>query len=176
MDIQRFSRLLAIFSGLLAVTACSPQPVTYSMITTDSAPVPSVDRNTQAKLAESAQAVNQSLEQLSAVQIATHPQVSMPPPMNPQKVGMDQLSSVDWTGPVEPLLKKVAAQSGYQLHVLGIEPPIPVIVSVTAKDQPLAYILRDVTFQVQDRAGIAVYPGKTKATRVIELRYYPSKS
>src|SRR3989338_6121074 len=111
MDIKKFFHLILDFSLIEMLVGCSPQPMTYSFITTDSAPEPSIDRNTQAKLAETASSVDLSLKELSEIQIATHPHAKIDPPLNAGAVGMDQISSVDWTGPVEPLLKKLATAS-----------------------------------------------------------------
>ncbi len=155
------------------LTACSKKTdINYAYITTDSAPVTAVDQNAQAQLAEAAVSVDKSLQELSAIKIATHPQIHLAPPVSPAQLGMEEISSIDWTGPIEPLLKKIAVASQYRLKVLGTPPAIPIIVTVNATDQPLADILRDVTFQAQNKAGIVVYPGKTPASRVIELRYY----
>ena len=157
---------------LTQLMACSSKKIDYTYITTDSAPVTEVDRNTQAQLAQAAVSVDKSLQELSAIKIATHPQVRMAAPVNPKKLGMEQLSSIDWNGPIEPLLQKIAKASHYKLKVLGVAPVIPIIVSVNADNEPLADILRDVTFQAQNKAGIVVYPGRSVSSRVIELRYY----
>ena len=65
MDIKKFFHLILAFSLIEMLVGCSPQPMTSSFITTDSAPEPSIDRNTQAKLAETASSVDLSLKELS---------------------------------------------------------------------------------------------------------------
>lgn len=169
------TKSILIVLGVLAVSqlvACQRNKINYAYITTSSAPVTEVDKNTQAQLAQAAVSVDKSLQELSAIKIATNPQVKMSAPINPSQLGMEQLSSIDWSGPIEPLLQKIAAASQYKLKVLGVAPAIPILVSVNAQNQPLADILRDVTFQAQNKAGIVVYPSKSAANRVIELRYY----
>ena len=136
-------------------------------ITKDSAPEPSVNKNAQAQLAEAATAVNASLHRLSEVQLATHPGVKLPAAPNPERIGMAQMSSLDWMGPVRPLLTKMAQASHYRLRVIGKTPLIPVIVTVSASNEPLASILRDVRYQVAKKARIKVYP----RSKIIELRY-----
>jgi defect-in-organelle-trafficking protein DotD len=171
---MRFKHFLLLLPlGVLA--GCShdtPKFVDLNLkyITAHSAPEPAVDQRSQAQLAESAQSVNTSLQQLSAIQIATHPDVKMAPPINANAVGMGQQTSLDWTGPVEPLLHKIADASGYHVRVVGREPAIPVIVAISANDQTLASILRDTTYQVAKKARIALYPN----SRTIELRYFDS--
>ena len=81
---------------------------------------------------------------------------------------MAQLASLDWSGPIEPLVRKIAASSDYKVRILGNQPSIPVIVQIHQTNVPLADILRNASFQTQNRADITVYP----ANKVIELRYY----
>ena len=165
------------FFGLGILTSCSDdssssaQPINYSYFTTDTVLVNGVDKNAQAELAETAQSVNSSLQQLSAIDMATHPDVKMPAPPNAKQLGMDQIVSVSWNGPVEPILKKIADVSNYKLSVLGDEPNIPVLVNVNYQNTPLADVLRDITYQVADKATITVYP----ASKTLELRYFKTQ-
>jgi len=167
--------ILLTLSALLLVlqlAACQSKKINYTYITTDSAPVTEVDKNTQAQLAQAAVSIDKSLQELSAIKIATNPQVRLSAPVNPKQLGMEQISSISWNGPIEPLLEKIAAAGHYRLKVLGVAPAVPILIAVNAQNEPLADILRDVTFQAQNKAGIVVYPGKSAAGRVIELRYY----
>lgn len=152
----------AIFSltGFL-LTSCSSQP---------NLAIQSDDQDLRAatsKIANSAQSVSQSLQELAAIERATHPAARVPNPVDPVAIGMNQIISLDWTGPIGPLVKKIAEISQYKVRFLGKTPAIPIIVSVMAKNIPLANILRDVNFQCGRRANIAVYA----ANRIIELRY-----
>ena len=137
-------------------------------ITTKSAPVQAVDKNSQMQLAEAAASIGKSLQEEAAIDIATHPKAKLGPILNPKLVGMDQMTTINWTGPVEPLLKQVAQAGHYRLHVLGNEPGIPVIVQILANNKPLLDILRDVRYQVAKKARIKLYP----TARIIELRYF----
>lgn len=156
---------------VLALTGCSDSPryvdLNLNYLTAKQAPVASDDKRSQAMLAETATSVNQSLQQLSAIQMATHPDVRMQDPADPVALNMAQQTSLDWTGPVEPLLQKIAEASGYTVRVLGPRPAIPVIVIINANNQPLATILRDTTYQIAQKARVQVYP----KTKIIELRY-----
>ena len=121
----------------------------------------------EVKLAEAADSVNDSLKELSEIERAMHPGARLPTPPNPARIGMAGTASVDWIGPVEPLVAKIAAASHYRVRVLGPKPPIPALVQINKQDVALMDILRDVTFQVQKKVDIVVYP----SNRVIELRY-----
>lgn len=119
------------------------------------------------KLTEAAVSVSHSLAQLAEIQHAVHPAAKIPAGPEPKRIGMADVASVDWTGPVEPLLRKVAAASHYKFRVMGKAPAIPVLVSVSAKSLPLADILRDITYQSQQHAKVVLYADQ----RIIELRY-----
>jgi defect in organelle trafficking protein DotD len=123
-----------------------------------------------AKLAEAASSVSHSLQRLAEIEIATHPDAKLPPPPNPSQIGMDQLISVDWTGPVEPLLARIGKLSRYRVRVLGIQPAIPAIISVSEQDTLLADVLRNIELQMKHKGRIKLYP----KSRVIELRYSQS--
>ncbi|MDQ2994373.1 MAG: DotD/TraH family lipoprotein, partial [Pseudomonadota bacterium] len=77
-------------------------------------------------------------------------------------------ASIDWTGPVEPLVRRIAMASNYRVRIMGPRPAIPIIVQVSTQDVPLMDILRDVTYQAQKNADIVLYP----STHIIELRYH----
>ena len=107
------------------------------------------------------------MRQLAEIEQATHPQAKLPTPPAPESIGMGQIASIEWNGPVGPLVEKIAEASGYKVRTLGTPPPIPALVSISAKDTPLADILRDAGFQCGNKTNIVVYPAK----KIVELRY-----
>ena len=119
------------------------------------------------KLSETATSISKSLAQLAEMERASHPQAVMPSPVDPEMIGMNQMASIDWSGPIGPFIKKIATASNYKLNVLGKPPGIPILISITAKDTPLADVLRDANFQCGNKANIVTYP----ASKIIELRY-----
>jgi len=131
-------------------------------------PAQITDEQSQEQIAEAATAVGRSLQELSAVQMTVHPPQKLRRPFNPQAIGMSKLASISWTGPVKPLLAKIAQATNYKLRVIGKKPNLPVLVSLNIHNKPIADILRNVTYQVVMKANIAVYP----KSRTIELRYH----
>lgn len=127
-------------------------------------------RTAEMKLTAAAASVSRSLAELAEIERASHPSTRLLSPVDPDMIGMGQLTSIDWSGPVGPLAKKIAEASKYKLKVLGTQPSIPILISISAKDTPLADILRDANFQCGKKANIVVYP----ASKVIELRYVKS--
>jgi defect in organelle trafficking protein DotD len=124
-------------------------------------------KNAEERLADAATSIDTSLRQLAEVERAVHPAAKLPAPPLPEMIGMAQLASVEWSGPVGSLVEKIAAASKYKVRTLGHSPAIPILVSISAKNTPIADILRDASFQCGSKANVAVYP----ASKVIELRY-----
>ena len=172
MKINKLS-LIPLILATMTLAGCASDSkrvvdLNLKYITSSSAPVKTTNKHAQSQLAQATTSVSHSLQQLSAIEIATHPRAKLPHPKNAAAIGMAQQASLDWTGPVEPLLKRIAAATHYKLRVLGSKPAIPVVVSITARNKTLAEILRNATFQVERKAKIVVYSKK----KVIELRYY----
>ncbi|OGT48796.1 MAG: hypothetical protein A3E82_08270 [Gammaproteobacteria bacterium RIFCSPHIGHO2_12_FULL_38_11] len=164
-------KLILLPSLLFLLTSCSSGKkivdLNLQYLPAHSVPVETTNQEAQAQIAEAATAVGQSLQELSAVQMTVHPPQKLQKPFNPKAIGMSKLASVSWTGPVKPLLKKIAQATNYKLRVIGREPNLPVLVSIDVNNKPIADILRNVMYQVVMKANIAVYP----KSHTIELRY-----
>ncbi len=161
---------LALIPVALCLLSCSESKRTVNLnlryVTASSAPLNAGDVNAQAQIAQAASSVDASLQKLSAMEMASQPKLKLPD-TNPNQMGMEQLASIDWNGPVQPVVEKIAAASHYRLRILGQAPAIPALVVVNAQDQPLGDLLRNITYQVATKARIKVY----SSYRVIELRY-----
>jgi len=142
--------------------------LTLSLTACKTSMTPPADTDPAAvKLAEAADSISHSLTHLAEIQQAQLPTKSMDKLPNPSKLNMRESVSVDWSGPVEPFLKKIAQANGYSLRVMGVKPMIPVIVTIAAHDTPLANVLRDTAFQCMGKADVIVDP----CAKVIELHY-----
>lgn len=118
-------------------------------------------------LAEAATSVSNSLVNLAATeQAAFHPigNQSMP---DPATYGMGGRASIDWSGPIEPLIQQIAQTAAYRVTIVGREPGVPILVTINSKNEMLGDILSNVAFQCGKRADVILYP----ETQVIELRY-----
>lgn len=170
--ITKLITLLSRFVGvtfLLVVTGCSTANTSSPTITNNYTSNNSSDTSDPAaqQLAEAASSISQSLTDLKAIAKASAPPVNNKRLPYPTSNDMMEVASVDWSGPIEPLLKRIAKLCDYRLHVIGVRPAIPILVTITAKNTPIGYILRDANFQAGTRGSVLVYPG----IRVIELRY-----
>ena len=122
---------------------------------------------TQHSLAEASFAVSQSAVNLAETVQAAHPEARLQAPPDPDTYGMGGLTTIDWSGPVEPLVRQIANASNFKVRVLGNKPAIPLLVTVYAKNVMLGDILRDIGYQCGKRATVVVFP----KNKVIELRY-----
>lgn len=160
----------------IGLAACSSDSknasvdLTLHYITTTSAPQQTIDRYAQSALTEAAVTANHSLERLSSLELAKNPHVVLPKLPNPVTIGLDQHTSIDWNGPAEPLLQKLAASGNYTLHVLGRKPITPILVNMHVNDQALATIIRSVQYQIVAKASVRIFPKQ----KVIELLYFPT--
>ncbi len=164
---------LALCTGLVACSSNDKGTdvnLTLRYITTTSAPQQAIDRYAQSALTEAATTANHSLEQLSALELAKHPNTVLPKPADPVAMGLDQHTSIDWNGPAEPLLVQLAKAGNYTLHVLGRSPITPVLVNIRKQDRTVAALLRDVEYQIIAKAAIHIYPKR----KLIELAYFPT--
>lgn len=148
--------------GLLA--GCSTTQNLSSSITPSTINPQSDDAAIQ--LAEAARSVSQSLNELKTIEKASSPPIKSLP--YPTSSGLEKIiASVDWSGPIEPLLKRIARLANYKLEVIGHHPAIPILVTISSQNTPLSYIVRNADLQAGVKANIAVYPG----IQTIELRY-----
>jgi defect-in-organelle-trafficking protein DotD len=119
------------------------------------------------ELLELAKSVEGSLHTLASAQKAeSQPILNTAPLMTPEG-GMGGTADMDWTGPIGPLIEKIAKMSDYRVKVLGTEPGIPIIVTINVKHGIIAEILQNASLQAGKRAEILVFP----ENRVIEVRY-----
>lgn len=157
--------LTATISAFLLLGCSAPGARSASL----NPPRPEMD-DASVKLAEAASSVSDTLVELARIESTT---LKNQPRnlVNPDMPGMSDLISVDWSGPIEQLLERLANTSGYKLRVLGTRPAIPVLVSITATNVTLGTVLRDLDFQASKKAHLMVYPNADPRKRIIELRY-----
>ncbi len=141
----------------LTLCACANPP----------APRPTYLGKTESSLAEASYSVSRSIVDLAETEQAADPNLGIEPPPSPASYGMAGLTTVDWSGPIEPLVRQIANASNYRVRVLGTRPAIPVLVTINAKNVMLGDVLRDVAYQGGKRACVILFPG----SRVIEIRY-----
>lgn len=152
---------ISLLCCLLLLNGCystKPQlPATAAPI-----PIDAVTDEASAKLAEAASSVSQSLAELAAVDKANMaPQAAKLYP-HVAEMQIPGSSSIDWNGPIQPLLKQIAKAAGYRLVVSGNAPAIPIVIMIRAEERANAEIVQDAALQAAARATIKTsYPLRT---------------
>src|SRR3990167_7544914 len=121
-------KLILLLPAFLSLTGCDSKKIVdlnLKYIPTDRVPAHTTDEQSQEHIADAATAVGQSLQELSAVQMTIHPPQKLAKPFDAHAIGMDKMASLNWTGPVEPALQKIADATRYRLTVIGKKPTIP---------------------------------------------------
>src|SRR5437773_1131606 len=88
------------------------------------------------KFAEASNSVSEQLVELSRIQAAATPPIREVL-IDPHPYALQTHASIDWIGPAEPLMRKIALAAHYRVRVLGFEPPIPVLVNIYVHDTSL---------------------------------------
>ncbi|MDD9900225.1 MAG: DotD/TraH family lipoprotein [Alphaproteobacteria bacterium] len=146
---------------IAAVSACGPITKLDQQLVAEPDPV-------ALRLANAVDRASAALQTLASVEQARHPGVAVQAvPYAPQE--LRRAVSVKWNGPIEPITRRMADRAGYQMHINGDVPPVPVIVSLRAAEKSVVEVLRDIGLQAGRRATIAVDPER----RIVELNYAP---
>lgn len=124
--------------------------------------------NVSAMLADAADRAATSLEQLAAVEQSRSPGVAVAP-VSDAPLELRRAVTVNWVGPVEPLVKNLADRTSYNFVVVGATPPVPVVISLDVENKPVIEALRDIGLQMGLRADIRIDGN----SRSIEIHYAP---
>lgn len=144
--------------------ACSSKSPVYS-------PIPESESNSSRLDSLLARATESNLEvaRLEAASLGSEspqPAADLPEDVRlPDE--LQRLASVDWTGPVEPLLQALADHVGYTYQVTGPAPAQPLIVTIARRDEPIWLLMRDVAISLTSAATVIVNP----ARKLVSLQY-----
>lgn len=145
----------------LAVAACAPMTKIDQQLVAEPDPV-------SLRLASAVDRASAALQTLASVEQARHPQAAIQTvPVAPPE--LRRTVSLEWVGPIEPLTRRLAERAGYQVQVNGDMPPVPVVITVQAKQKSVIEVLRDVGLQAGRRADVVVDPER----KMVELNYAP---
>lgn len=151
--------LLLVFSAF--ISAC------YTTPTYKKPPFNAPADDATIKLAEAAEAISDSMIEMAKVEKIILPKNASNILTIPNAYNLQAKASVDWSGPIGELTARIANAAHYKVRVLGREPAIPILISLSVKDESLAAILRNIDYQAGNKAAIHVYPN----SQIVELRY-----
>ncbi len=132
----------------LSVTGCTQSKHAGRQMVVEPDPV-------SLRLSSAVDRASAALQVLAAVEQRQNPLANVSPIENAPRELMRTLS-VEWSGSVAPIAKKLADRAGYKFNIIGMEPPVPVIVNITAVEKTVIDILRDIGLQSGRRADIVV--------------------
>ena len=118
------------------------------------------------KLVEVSTAVSKSLRELARIQRSINDVSKYKDDSSIIQAKVGGKTSIDYTGSVEILLRRIAKTTGLGFRTIGNPPPVPTIVSVNKRDVMITDLIRDVAYQVQTQASVTLTNEK-----VIEVRY-----
>lgn len=120
------------------------------------------------RLASAVDKASAALQTLASVEQARNPGVAVQQvPYAPQE--LRRTVSVNWIGPIEPVMRRLADRAGYDMQIHGDLPPAPIIVSLNVREKSVVETLRDIGLQAGQRADVVVDPEH----RIVELNYAP---
>jgi hypothetical protein len=154
----------SVLLSALLLSACASSTADKG----ETPPIAAIDE----RIAEAVETSANANQAISEVEVATAGPVragpSRQPPPNvvlpPEAV---QPVTVDWQGPIEPFLQSMADRAGYSLSTTGRRPANPMMILITANEEPLFGVIRRAGIMAHGYADIAFNP----TTRVIEIRY-----
>ena len=136
---------------MLVLAGCLVAPWTRGVAPAGDAAPDAAER----RLTEAALRADASLAALARVRMAENP---LAPAPSPRIVPTPLLRKVtlDWTGPLEALVRKLAAEAGYGFVVAGTPPVRPLMITIVAENKLLVSVLRDVGVQAGTAAALVV--------------------
>lgn len=158
--------IVVFLTAAAALSGCGMTGIDFSNKTPQLVAKPDA---VSAMLADAADRAASSLEKLAAVEYERSPGVAIGPIGN-APIEMRRAMTVQWVGPVEPIVKNLANRANYSFLLVGSAPPIPIVVSVDATNMPVIEILRDIGLQIGMRADVRV-DGPRK---IVEIHYAPN--
>ena len=128
-----------------------------------------INNQVQTSLTNAASQTQSSLAELSAIEKMRFQTDDTLPLSNVNDPALNQLITIKWYGPIEPLLAQVASISGYQFETFGKAPFSPILINIddTSNPESAISILRNADVQAGLNAQILIFP----AQKIISLRY-----
>ncbi len=118
------------------------------------------------KLSSAVDRASAALQTLAAVEQHKTPLATVSSVSNVPKELLRTIS-VEWTGPLEPIVKTVANRAGYRFSILGAKPPVPIVVQVRSVEKTVIDVLRDIGLQSGTRADVVVDADR----KIVEINY-----
>jgi hypothetical protein len=159
-----------VIFGMLFLAACSsnttvtPAGNSYASMSQNQ-----INAQVQSSLTQAASQTQNSLAQLSSIEKMRFQNDNSLPLADVNDPALNEIITLQWNGPIEPLLAQIASLTGYQLQVFGKAPFSPILVDIddTANPASAISLIRNVDVQAGLNAQILIFPTQ----KIISLRY-----
>ena len=153
-------RAVLIAFGFLAGCAGSDQPEPGRAM-------PKENRLLTSLVAAADRAVS-AREQLSLVEQAKTPPADINrPSQKGLSTALRRQVSMAWSGPIAPIVHRLASEAGFAIEIFGAPPAAAIIVDIRVDREELHTILENVGLQAGSRADVVIDTRR----KVIELHY-----
>lgn len=126
---------------------------------------------TSLMIADAADRATRALESLAAVEQTRTPGAAAAAAAVPNAPPeLQKAVTFTWAGPVEDVVRDMAARAGYSFRTVGDQPPAPIMVNLSIYNEPMIQVLRDVGLQMGTRADLRLDAN----SRSIEIIYAPT--
>ena len=165
----------ALFLGSILLTGCSDQagstttgadPLLKSIVV--KAPISSTHKDAAYQIAEATKSAANSLAKLAKIQSYQHPDYYKTP-QNVVKKSVKGTVSINYIGPSEPLLQKLAKTSKIKYSKLGKQTGTPIIVSVNYTNTALKDVVENIAYQAQNHAIVEITKQGTVQIRYLSI-------
>ncbi len=169
---KNITRSALVLTLVGTVSACTDNPFLSSTTPVDNNNWDSVAaEQIDLQLADAAERAAKANEMLAQVErLRTAPQE---PSIDGETISalpseLQRPTTVNWTGPATDLAGEISRNIGYGYSVTGKEPSVPIMVSISATDEPAIKVLEDIGYQVAQFGEIIVDPDMKR----LEFRYH----
>lgn len=166
-----FRQILAVWCGvifLVMLTSCADDdvanPTLLPVYATPVDPDP-----VGLRLAQAAERATQAQNKMAQIESFRTP-LPTQDGLGASLPGTSQITSVTWTGPIDQITRTLSEMAGLSFKVTGKQPPLPMVVSVDAHQEPISKILQDIGAQAGRRADLIIDP----MNRTLDLHYAPT--
>lgn len=158
-------RTALAFAAVLAAPGC--EQIAALSPAEPSTPVVAEPSPVLKMMADAARDAERALDSLARVEQARAP---APPPSQPVAGLPSELAQpigMNFIGPIDVAVAELARKAGYELRILGDQPPTPILVDISAEGLPLWKAVESAGLQAGQRADVVI----SMRERVIEVRY-----
>ncbi len=133
-------------------------------------PAPPPD-TVHAQIAASAERISNQWAVISAIELKRNPAAAAAAFRGRYPTSLEKRTTMRFSGPIEPLVKLLAAEAGGSFDAIGVAPATAIPISIDVREKRIGDVLREVGLQAGSRAVVAISEGVAGDNVTVELRY-----